>query len=151
MNGTDDQISQAFALLSEQQKKTLLEEIVNRLRFDMQGGTFENQYGSGYQYGGQVQGEVPLGLGDLLFGVRGQSVGVETPMGKFGQRGVTDTDIGYRFGPNEIRASYSPESTIPIQMGGLSTEDLVRLMPANTPTGGISTKDAIRLMYRREF
>lgn len=133
MNGMDDQISQAFALLSEQQKKSLLEEIVNRLRLDMQGNTFENQYVSGYQYGGQAQGEIPLGLGDLLFGVRGNAFGVDTPIGKFGQRGISGGDIGYRFGPNEIRASYDSQDMIP------------------TPIGGIPTEDAVRLMYRREF
>ena len=130
---SDDQIAQAFSLLSENQKQSILQEILARLQLDMQGNTFKDQYVSGYQYGGQAQGSVPLGIGDLLFGLRGQAFSVDTPIGKFGDRGISGGDIGYRFGPNELRASYDSQSMVP------------------TPIGGIPTEDAVRLLYRREF
>jgi hypothetical protein len=124
----NDDVFQAFQSLNESEQKSLLSTLLSRLQLDLNASSFEDQYASGYGYGGRVGYRQPVGEDALTFGLRGSGFKAETPFGTFKDRGVSGGDIGYEFGPNRISASYENQGYIGNELGGIPVDDLVRLL-----------------------
>jgi hypothetical protein len=126
---SNEEIFAAFQQLSEKEKQTILSTLLQNLQLSGSATQFENQYVDGYGYGGRIGYEVPMGDDrGLSFGLTGSGYSVDTPYGTFSDRELTGGDVGYRFGPNKLSASYETKGMAGNELGVVPTEDIIRLL-----------------------
>lgn len=115
--------------MSAEQKSTLLDNILKRLQITGGYQQFADQYVDGSSFGGRVGYTQPIDKErDLTFGLSGSGYKVDTPVGQFKDYGVYGGDVGYRFGPNRISASYDKYGSVGNELGQIPVKDLVRLL-----------------------
>jgi hypothetical protein len=115
--------------MSQEEKSNLLGNLLKRLQLNATYQQFADQYVDGSGFAGRIGYTQPLDReSDLSFGVSGSGYKVDTPVGRLQDYGVTGGDIGYRFGPNRISASYDRSGSIGNELGQVPVQDLVRLL-----------------------
>jgi len=115
--------------MSQEEKSGLLDNLLKRLQLNANYQQFADQYVDGSAFGGRIGYTQPLDKeSDLSLGVTGSGYKVNTPVGDFKDYGVYGGDIGYRFGPNRLSASYEKYGSIGNELGQMPVKDLVRLL-----------------------
>ncbi len=115
--------------MNQKEKASFLDDLMKRLQVNFDYSQFADQYTDGSAFGGRIGYTQPMGKeSDLSLGVSGSGYKVNTPVGQFKDYGVTGGDIGYRFGPNRISASYDKYGSVGNELGQVPVKDLVRLL-----------------------
>lgn len=115
--------------MNQKEKAGFLDDVLKRLQLNLDYSQFADQYTNGSTFGGRIGYTQPIDKeSDLSLGVSGSGYKVNTPVGEFKDYGFTGGDIGYRFGPNRLSASYEKYGSIGNELGQMPVKDLVRLL-----------------------
>jgi hypothetical protein len=113
---------QSIQNLSPQQ--SMIDQALQNLQISGQYGSIDDA--DGYQFGGRVGYNFPVGDNRLNLGVTGSGYSVDTPFGKFGDRQISGGDLSFQSGQNTFGASYDRMGSIPGDIGS-PLQNLFRL------------------------
>ena len=134
----NDNIMAAFQSLSQQERQSFLDQLLQNLQLTGSYESFQNPMVDGYGYGGRVGYSVPTEGGKFSVGATGGGFAADTPFGNMSKQQITGGDVSYNFGPNTLSLMYDKMGQIP-----------TTIAPQNLNEAPL--KDFLRLIYKREF